>query len=391
MSDDLWIMAKNPAELGTMLQTLFRILNANGISLNMGKSSWWSGTFEAQPLQLLFSAPIPCTSYFQVLGFPVTGERGGERSFQELAVRVWRLFWKHSRVYRHAGTPARKRIKLMLTSMQSLLRWFAPASTWSVPHDRSLDILQRRVVRAALGRKRGREETWLHFWRRTHREAGQFLSQYGFCSWSLLATRFKMQWAGHIARAPETSLSYQALLHRGLPEWRANQVAHPSGSERHGSEFGRQLRWEHRLESEYAAFLRLHRRLRRYSNGLTPSCAVKARALRLPLNPLARASLHPLLEMYTEELPSCRQYAARNRFFVGSDSRRLYLSQSCLKICCPSLIRLGDICSPSAPWLASSTMQLDPANLVLEARSSTLLMLTSPFAQFFVMFCFEFC
>ena len=159
-ADDLWVMGKTPADLARMLSILQRVLSANGVKLDWDKSAWWTGKFPRQSLSLLFGASIPATLSLSVLGHTVAPSHGDDQ-LRLVSVRLWRLFWKYAHVFRNKEVRLAKRVRLMLSTMQGLLKWFAPTAKWTPVHDRQLQLLQRRLVRAAMASRRRTGEDWL--------------------------------------------------------------------------------------------------------------------------------------------------------------------------------------------------------------------------------------
>ena len=124
---------------------------------------------------------------------------------------------------------------------------FHGACTWrlTVSQRRSLDVLLHRMIRRIMNRRRGPDECWLEWWRRTGRLARESWQDVAV-PWSTKYVTLHWQWGTTLSCMPDISLPRLLQTWRDS-EWTAVQVRE-LGPRRHIRPVqGRPWRWEDML------------------------------------------------------------------------------------------------------------------------------------------------
>ena len=80
--------------------------------------------------------------------------------------------------------------------------WCSQSWAPKVEDLRKLEVARRKMLRRMLGAKRGADEDWINWMKRTTAKAEEVADSYGVKDWVMAHARAKWNWAGHVARRP---------------------------------------------------------------------------------------------------------------------------------------------------------------------------------------------
>jgi hypothetical protein len=248
-ADDTTLLASSREELTSMIRDVKDTLAKHGLSLNLEKCSVQTNS-GSQATQLEVdgvAVPIVTPSQgFKILGTKLTLHG---RTSAEVTARInagWAKFHQILPLIGRRDGQLKERLRLFDMCVTQTVLWCCESWNLTQAEKRRLQTVQNDMLRRIAGPRRGAEEEWLDWIKRSTRKARTAAKNAGVRFWVEAQLQKKWSWAGHVLRMSDDRLAKRSTIWRDSSWW-ALEEAMPVSHRCRRPRKTRWCRWEDEL------------------------------------------------------------------------------------------------------------------------------------------------
>ena len=225
-ADDMTLVSRSWISLKRMIALLRAALLKRGLRLHPSKCKVQTNSDNCQvrgqaQIDNDFCVEIlPQGDVLKFLGTDVDLSDASGAAIQNRIDAAWRCFWSLKQLLLNRKVSVNRRLKLFDATVSSVALYCCQSWTPRAEEFRKLEVTRRSMLRRIVGTRRGSEESWLEWMVRVTRKAVDMASSQHVRQWQHAHLKSKWQWAGHVARRPDTSWLWRVTVWRDQ-EWQS--------------------------------------------------------------------------------------------------------------------------------------------------------------------------
>ena len=207
-ADDCTLAATSWTSLKRMILQLREALHRRGLSLHPSKCQVqtndenWNTRGKVSLGEDFAIEFLPTGEPLSILGTALALTDATQMEVRYRLAAGWRSFWSLKSLLLNTRSCLKHRLRLFDSTVGSCVLWCA--QSWSLRGEeiRSLRTAQRSMLRRIVGARRGPDEGYVDWIRRTTRKALALAAKSNVRDWVEAHALYKWNWAGHVSRRP---------------------------------------------------------------------------------------------------------------------------------------------------------------------------------------------